>query len=160
MRSKVRCNGGQRLGGCSRCTSRGVSCTYQGTSNDQNVASPALDGAHVIQTASLQHSSVDFVASQVLPHDIRPGLDSHFHGTEDTCESSNSLLTDFVWDDNIFAPERPYVPDSTTDPGLNRSEFSGSHLNPSNTGSDLQSPSDMVLFSEQPLYPSFSIPVS
>jgi hypothetical protein len=91
-------------------------------------------------------------------NDFRPNLDSPSVETEETCINTNTSLTNFTWDNDIFRPEWSYLPDLATDFG--EGYPLGSHVDASSISGELQTASNIVTLSEKSLQPSSSIPVS
>jgi hypothetical protein len=89
---------------------------------------------------------------------FRPSLDSPSIETEETCRNSNALLTNFTWNHQRFGPECSYLSDLTNDFG--EGELLGSHVDASSISSEVQSASNIITLSEQPVQSSFSIPQS
>jgi hypothetical protein len=159
MQSKVRCS--LELRGCSRCVSRGISCTYQGTLNGPNSANLAFEtnGGSRMQTASLQ--LIDVTSVNIPPqssNELRPRLDSPSVEAEETYGDFNPFLTNFTSENDMFTPEGPYVPDLATEFG--EGYPLGSYVDASSLSVELQPASNVITLSDRLLQPSSSIPAS
>jgi hypothetical protein len=159
VRSKVRCSSDH--GGCSRCASRGVQCTNQGTLGGQNAAKIAFeaDGDSQVQTASLQLTGISLVDLAPQSSDeFGPDLDSPSVEIEETSTTGNPSDTTFTWESDIFGPGWSCMSDLTSN--LGEDYALGHCVDPCSISGELQSASNITTLSEQSLQPSPSIPVS
>jgi len=159
VRSKVRCC--LDPGGCSRCASRGILCTYQGTLNGQSVANLVAEADSGSFMPTRPSELADISPVDIPPQssdDFRPCLDSPSVVTEETSGSSNLSLTTFTWENDSLRPEWSFVSDLPTD--LGESYALGSHVDASSIDGELQSAFNTVTLPGQSRQASSSIPVS
>jgi hypothetical protein len=158
VRSKVRCNSDPT--GCSRCATKGISCTNNVVANGRNIVEPLAfetDGGSLQPTATLQLTNV--VSTNIPPqssYDFRLGVNRSSVEAEETRKESSPSLTSFTWDDDIFIPEWAHALDLTTSFG--EGYPLGSHFDHFFMSSELESASNIVALSKQSLQPSLSIP--
>ncbi|KFA80613.1 hypothetical protein S40288_10050 [Stachybotrys chartarum IBT 40288] len=145
VRAKVRCNLGP--GGCSRCASRAIPCTYQGTlvGLDADRSYYEADGVPHGEMGMSQHSGL-------LPVNITPNSPDASHTpSAETSETNDVFLGGFIWN-NAFGPGWSYVSNFTTG-------FSEEPPLPS--GYELQTnPTDSITLPDHSFQPHPSIPIS
>jgi hypothetical protein len=163
VRSKVRCS--LHPGGCSRCATKNISCTYQSTLKGKNPTTLSLenDGDSFIHTDSLQSPIISFEEIQdTAPNplnDFQFGINHPSVETEEESEANNLPITSALRQNATFnLDEWSCMAELTAE--LDSADPLNPQIDISRISGGLQSTLSTITTPQQRLQLSPSIPIS